>query len=402
MATVVRQERQKDPDLVLFSAGNAFPSRVVKEYIDQLELTAFLESFEMMGHEFAAVTELEFLYGYRGLKEQSETLSFPFICANIYDGDHPIFKPYVLKRMGNYNIGFLGLSQEIYSRKLTSAYQSKTAQLSINNPIETIDKYLPTLRKTCDLVVLVGRLDVAMITEILDHTDQIDLIITPLNISRWSVNSSGEVYIGRSANGFLGNTLIWVCNGQTYALDKLELNMSTSGKIRDFRHSRLKLSESVEDAPDIRRYLNEFYSKIAENEKVGFDKPILSWKQTAREFVGVETCKSCHLDEYNQWSQTKHAFAYNTLLRKHRQFSPKCVMCHVTGSGYDSGYTFGSPDRSLVNVQCEMCHGPGSAHIKAPLKVNMLRRPPEKLCITCHDEEHSDFNMKKYYPKVKH
>lgn len=402
MATVVRQERQKDPNLALLSAGNAFPDRTLKEHIDQLELNAFLESFEMMSYEFAAVTELELLYGYRALKKQSETLSFPFICANIYDGDHPIFKPYVLKKMGNYNIGFLGVSQEIYLRGFTSLYQSKTAQLSIKNPIETIDKYLPVLRKACDLVVLVGRLDMAMITEILDHTDQIDLIIIPLDASRWSVSSSGEVYIGRAANGFLGNTLIWVCAGQTYALDKLELNMSVSGKIQDFRHSDLELSESVKDAPDIRGYLNEFYSKIAENDEVGFDNPILSWERTTAEFVGVEMCKSCHLDEYTQWSQTKHASAYNTLLRKHRQFSPKCVMCHVTGGGYDSGYSFGSPDRSLVNVQCEMCHGPGSAHIKAPLKVNMLRRPSKKLCMTCHDKEHSDFDMKKYYPKVKH
>ena len=402
MATVVRQERQKDPDLVLFSAGNAFPDRVLKEQIDQLELKAFLESFEIMGYEFAAVTELELLYGYPALKKQSETLSFPFICANIHDGDHPIFKPYVLKKMGNYNVGFLGVSQEVYLRSFTPLYQSKTAQLSIKNPIEAIDKYLPRLREACDLVVLVGRLDVATLAEILAHTDQIDLIIIPLNASGWSVNSSGEVYIGRAASGFSGNTLIWVCTGQTYGLDKLELNMSVSGKIQDFRHSDLDLSESVKDAPDIRRYLNEFYSKIAENDEVGFDKPILSWEHTAAEFVGVEMCKSCHLDEYNQWSQTKHAFAYNTLLRKHRQFSPKCVMCHVTGGGYDSGYTFGSPDGSLVNVQCEMCHGPGSAHIKAPLKVNMLRRPSEKLCIACHDEEHSDFDMKKYYPKVRH
>lgn len=402
MATVVRKERQKNPNLVLFSAGNAFPDRVLKEQIDQLELNAFLDSFEMMGYEFAAVSELELLYGYSALKEHSETLSFPFICANIYAGNNSIFKPYVLKKMGNYKVGFLGLSQEVYASGLTSMYQSKTAHLLINNPIEIIDRYLPILRKTCDLVVLVGRLDVAMITEILDHTDQIDLIITPLGLSRWSVNSSGEVYFGRSANGFLGDTLIWVCAGQTYALDKLELNMSASGKIQDFRHSDLKLSESVEDASDIRHYLNEFYSKIAENDEVGFDKPILSWERTTAEFVGVEMCKSCHLDEYNQWSQTKHASAYNTLLRKHRQFSPKCVMCHVTGGGYDSGYTFGSPDRSLVNVQCEMCHGPGSAHVKAPLQVNMLRRPPEKLCVACHDEEHSDFNMKKYYPKVRH
>ena len=402
MATVVRQELKKNPNLVLFSAGNAFPSRIVEEDIDELELSAFLDSFEMMGYDFAAVTELELLYGYPALKKHSETLSFPFISANIYQGNHSVFKPYVIKKMGNYNIGFLGISQEIYASSLTSMYQSQTAHLRINDPIEIIDKYLLQLRKTCDLVVLVGRLDVAMIAEILDHTDQIDLIITPLSLSEWSVNSSGEVYFGRSANGFLENTLIWVCNGQTYALDKLELNMSVSGKIQDFRYADLELSEAVEDAPDIRQYLKRFYSQIAENEKIGFDNPVLSWEQTDREFVGVETCKSCHLGEYNQWSQTKHAFAYNTLLQKHRHLSPKCVMCHVTGGGYDSGYTFGDPDRSLVNVQCEMCHGPGSAHIKAPLQVNMLRRPPKRLCVACHDAEHSDFDMKTYYPKVKH
>ena len=402
MATVVRQERQKDPHLVLFSAGNAFPNRALEEYIDQLELKAFLDSFEMMNYEFAAVAELELVYGYRALKKQAETLSFPFLCANIYEGNHSIFKPFVVKEIGNYNIGFLGLSQEIYSRTLTSIYQSKTAQLSIKYPIEIIERYLPILRKECDLVVLVGRLDVAMITEILDYTDQIDLIITPLNISDWSVNSFGEVFLGRVAQGFSRNTLIWICEGQTYALDKLELNMSALGKIQDYRHSELELSELVEGAPDIRLHLNSFYSKIAENEKIGFDKPILSWQRTTAEFVGAEMCKSCHLGQYNQWSQTKHASAYNTLLQKHRHFSPKCVMCHVTGGGYDSGYKFGSPDRSLVNVQCEMCHGPGSPHIKAPLQVNMLRHPSEKLCIACHDEEHSDFNMKKYYPKVKH
>lgn len=402
MATVVRQELKKNPNLVLFSAGNAFPGRSVEEDIDELELSAFLDSFEMMGYDFAAVTELELLYGYPALKKHSKTLSFPFICANIYDGNHSIFKPYVLKKMGNYSIGFLGISQEIYASPLTSMYQSQTAHLRINDPIEIIDRYLPELRKTCDLVVLVGRLDVAMIDDILDHTDQIDLIITPLSLSKWSINSSGEVYFGRWANGFLGNTLIWVCDGQTYALDKLELNMGVSGKIRDFRYASLELSESVEDAPDVRQYLKRFYSQIAKDEKVGFDKPIFSWEQSDREFVGVGACKSCHLEEYHQWSQTKHAFAYNTLLQKHRHFSPKCVMCHVTGGGYDSGYTFGSPDRSLVNVQCEMCHGPGSTHIKAPLQVNMLRRPPKRLCVACHDSEHSDFYMKTYYPKVKH
>lgn len=402
MATVVRQERKKNPKLILFSAGNAFPGRPDEEYIDELELKVFLDSFDMMDYEFAALAELELLYGFPELKKHSEHLSFPLICANIYDDNDPIFEPYMLKKIGNYNIGFLGLSQAVYSSSFITTFQYRAAQLSVNHPITIIDHYLPKLRELCDLVVLVGRLDVAMITDILDHTDEIDLIITPLSYSEWSVNSSGDIFIGRSANGFIGDTLIWICNGQTYALDKLELNLNLSGKIQDFRHTEIELSESVNDAPDIRSFLNEFYAKIANNEKVAFEKPILSWDQTDAEFVGVEKCKSCHLEEHKQWSKTKHAFAFNTLIRKHRQFSPKCVMCHVTGGGYESGYSFGSRDRSLVNVQCEMCHGPGSAHIKNPLQINLLRRPTEKLCITCHDDEHSDFDMNKYYPKVRH
>ncbi len=402
MATVVRQEREKNPNLMLFSAGNAFPNKRAEGYIDELELTAFLDCFDMMDYEFAALSELEFLYGYDKLKKHTAPLSFPFICSNIYDGNHPIFEPYILKKIGNYNIGFLGLSQAVYSSSYMSMYQYNTSELSINHPIKIIDRYLPKLRELCDLVVLVGRLDIAMITDILDHTDEIDVIITPLSLSEWSVNSSGEIFTGRSAQGFIGDTLIWVCHGKTYALDKLELNLSSSGKVQDYRHSKIELSESVEDAPNIKSYLNEFYAKVAENEKVAFEKPILSWEGTNAKFVGVEKCKSCHLEEYKQWSQTKHATAFNTLIQKHRQFSPKCVMCHVTGGGYDSGFTFGTSDRSLVDVQCEMCHGPGSTHIVNPLQVNMLRRPTEKLCITCHDDEHSNFDMKKYYHKVKH
>ncbi len=168
---------------MLFSAGNAFPNRVPEEYIDELELSAFLDSFEMMGYEFAAVGELELIYGYSALKKHSEKLSLPFICANISESDHSIFKPYILRKTDNHTIGFLGLSQEIYTSRIAAMYQAKTARLSITDSIAIIDKYLPELRKACDLVVLVGKLDVAMIVEILDHTDQIDLIITPLHIS---------------------------------------------------------------------------------------------------------------------------------------------------------------------------------------------------------------------------
>ena len=63
---------------------------------------------------------------------------------------------------------------------------------------------------------------------------------------------------------------------------------------------------------------------------------------------------------------------------------------------------FGNVRHPLINVQCEMCHGPGSQHVTNPIAGKMIRTPSKQLCTTCHDQEHSDFVMEEYYPKVKH
>jgi hypothetical protein len=57
-----------------------------------------------------------------------------------------------------------------------------------------------------------------------------------------------------------------------------------------------------------------------------------------------------------------------------------------TNFGLDSG----DPDDSLVNVQCEVCHGPGEAHIANPSKRNIAGSVPESVCLKCHTSEHSE------------
>lgn len=109
-------------------------------------------------------------------------------------------------------------------------------------------------------------------------------------------------------------------------------------------------------------------------------------------YVGDAKCGRCHKDALSFWKKTVHASAWQTLVEGGKQNDYKCVSCHVTGYGQIGGTSLGHVD-GLRSVQCEVCHGPGSAHVAAagledPPAVRT--DTPASLCTTCHTEQHSD------------
>ncbi len=153
-------------------------------------------------------------------------------------------------------------------------------------------------------------------------------------------------------------------------------------------------------------------------------------------FVGAEACKDCHTFAYSVWKESKHAHAYDSLIKGRpgteatwisRIYDPECLACHVTGWDpqralrYESGFIDKSQTPHLAGQQCENCHGPGSTHVAAekawkrgtPLTPEItsarkavrmtLSRAKTDLCIRCHDGDNSpNFDFDKYWPKVNH
>jgi len=105
------------------------------------------------------------------------------------------------------------------------------------------------------------------------------------------------------------------------------------------------------------------------------------------EYAGSESCKACHEYEYGKWSRNVHAHTYAILEREGSQFDPECVICHVVGMDYESGFISEHKTGHLQNVGCENCHGPGSEHIKTGGIVGFTG--PKSACIDCHTPEHS-------------
>ena len=122
--------------------------------------------------------------------------------------------------------------------------------------------------------------------------------------------------------------------------------------------------------------------------------PAAPAKATAT-FVGADKCKICHKAQFEAWSTTKHAKAWDAL-KPEEQKKAECVTCHQTGVTAEKV--------QLNGVMCEACHGAGSEYKKptimnkakftankaAQLKIAEeagLVIPTEATCMKCHKKE---------------
>ncbi len=105
------------------------------------------------------------------------------------------------------------------------------------------------------------------------------------------------------------------------------------------------------------------------------------------EYTGSQSCKGCHEYEYDQWSTKPHAHAYATLEKEGSELDPECVVCHVVGLKYESGFVSVQETGDLKDVGCEICHGPGSEHIKSLGDVKTAE--PKQDCVDCHTPDNS-------------
>ncbi len=123
-------------------------------------------------------------------------------------------------------------------------------------------------------------------------------------------------------------------------------------------------------------------------------------------YSGERACIICHEKEHIQWSLTRHADAFASLVRKGQDDDPACVNCHVTGFGREGGYSIENrKTKHLTEVQCESCHGPGyescSAFTDTPRKMKL--GDWKKVCATCHTEKESiNFVFSKRYKRILH
>lgn len=111
---------------------------------------------------------------------------------------------------------------------------------------------------------------------------------------------------------------------------------------------------------------------------------------TNKNFVGADTCKLCHKSTHDEWSQTLHVGALETLEAIGQGANAQCVGCHTVGFGQTDGFVSKTATPYLAGVQCENCHGAGGNHYRDPLNDQFTPQISiaADVCGACHTGSH--------------
>ncbi len=97
------------------------------------------------------------------------------------------------------------------------------------------------------------------------------------------------------------------------------------------------------------------------------------------DYIGAAKCKMCHKVQFTSWEATGHAKAFDQL-KGDEAANPDCLKCHATNASAE-----------LPGVQCESCHGAGSAYKKMTVMKDHdaavaagLLIPTVDTCKSCH------------------
>ena len=329
-AYIVEQIRQYGIPTLLVDAGNIFDG---KEDIDAKRCQVNLKAMSAMGYDAVALSQTDFSYGDAYLRQQRSVATFPFLTST----ENDFTQPSIIKSVGQHTIAFV---TDVVDNKQT------TSQASV--------------------VVALGNSEAS---------EYIDVVIQPNEVES-TESESGTLYVGSKPEGkTLGFLALWI---------------GSDGALTRHYAAQLSLTGEVRESEPVRQLLTDFYQEASQFSDL---MPLFADQHLERNpqngYVSATACQRCHQQEYLQWSATRHAFAFETLVKKERYFDSGCVSCHTTGLGYSTGFQIGDPDSTLKGVQCETCHGPGKQHVGNPKKSNIRSSADTSLCLECHDTKHS-------------
>jgi hypothetical protein len=156
-----------------------------------------------------------------------------------------------------------------------------------------------------------------------------------------------------------------------------------------YRYSMREIREALGADDSVKTQMLAYYKKVNDANKALFkDKVPRPAPKGSPSFVGIEACANCHEEPKKVWDATRHAHAYVTLEKQFKEANLDCVNCHVTGFDQPGGSTV-THVADLKDVQCEVCHGPGSLHAAKPSSVRMpTPEPKPEVCLACHHPPH--------------
>jgi 5'-nucleotidase/UDP-sugar diphosphatase len=276
IATIINETRAEveaeGGDVLFLHAGDVNTGVPESDLLDAVPDFAVLH---YMGADAMVLGNHEFDIDLDTLKMQARVAGFPFISANFVDRNlFPIFDPYVVKDMGDYSVGILGLTTE-QTNVLEPLYLGNN---SIESAYYAVKEYMPELEEKTDIQIVLGHLGYyekgqepnlpvgyTSSNEIAEDFSNVEVLIDGHShtlfeeakvLNSTILTSSGEW------GKYLGRIDLWIENG----------------RIVDFESKQIKIDNTIEADPFIEMVANSYYEMGADelNKVIGTTEVLLN------------------------------------------------------------------------------------------------------------------------------
>jgi 2',3'-cyclic-nucleotide 2'-phosphodiesterase (5'-nucleotidase family) len=386
-ASVIHALKKEGRPLLILDAGNLFfkekPGTAIEQKEFLLKSEYILDAYRQIGCDALNVGETDLLLGLAHLQELKKKAQFPFLSANLVDkkSGKPLFDQFIIKNIAGIKVGIIGLFSNagIIDPALTA-----------RDPVAAAKKTVADIRQRVSMIIVLSNLGIEQDRVLAREVSGIDIIM------------GGRATARLPEPVKEGKTMIVQAYNRGQYLGKIEVSVASAPV--SLRDTLMPLTENIPDDKAVSALTKEYRSTLIAMNRIEFFKEQINGKKNGvpgeTSYAGAEKCAACHQPQYDNWLNTAHSQAYDTLMKNCNHFDIECLPCHTTGFKEPGGYTIAQGENSpFLHVQCESCHGPGKRHKG---KGDIMRNPEEGICKQCHDEKNSPrFNYSDYLPIVK-
>jgi len=361
-ATAIKSMQAEGTNYLVVESGNlAFPANPAQP---TAQLEAVADSLKYMGYSAVGVGAIDTRLGkkyFEILKERGITV------VHTGQSEQDGANPYIIKDIDGVKVGIVSFG---YIPPDKDNPDVRKAQY------ESFQK----ARKESDVLILLDQANIAT-DEWLDENKAAlgcpDIVVG--GVKRASLTEPK----------WMGQTMVVPTSSQGTYVGRVDIDIDKDK--RQMAFSRTLIDPRTTADTDIQKIVKDYEKsqRVALGGSADEIQPYYSY----------QTCVPCHMEEYKQWSTTRHGKALSTLLDAEKAI-PDCLPCH--SDMYRRQKRIVETSDKVGGVECIACHIDVLPH-----KVSYKKKGDTSIikskCQECHTKEKSpDFDLNSYYEKVKH
>jgi hypothetical protein len=362
--------------MLLVDGGNIHGPRMGPEF--DREAAFILKVMEHQGYDVAAFGPKDYSLPEATRSALLGEARFPWVASN-YRQPPPGVGESFIRKVDGLKVAVFSYADPDYTAN----------NLDSNRVVDNLDRIARSLRSKADVVVMVAHTSNRDPETLARRVDGlVDVMILGGVSTAWTaMRQEGGVLIGNSGD-----------RGREIA--RFELLLNREKTIVESKYEVVKLVHDVHRDPLVAQWMLDFNAaqaaaKDAEIEEMrqtklaelGLKSEDMPGHGSELRYTGEKDCRECHREIYNAWRRTEHGRAYSDLIRSRESHLEDKVRRTVTGWMEETGFIDRRESSHLYNVQCESCHGRGSAHVASEGKALETLIRPEQTCVACHSPE---------------